>query len=113
LQQRLARCEELLQEYATAKPPSAVTETTNPDETWKSLGKLIIDDSGVRFMDSFLWATVHDEVNLPLPNPEKKKEKKRKGRPGASLPKPAGLSRLSDLEEILCILIMNAGACYA
>ncbi|KAH8664116.1 fungal-specific transcription factor domain-containing protein [Xylariales sp. PMI_506] len=62
LQQRLARCEELLQEYATAKPPSANTEPFNGDENWKSLGKLIIDDSGVRFMDSYLWATVVDEV---------------------------------------------------
>ncbi|KAF7533875.1 hypothetical protein G7054_g6689 [Neopestalotiopsis clavispora] len=62
LQQRLARCEELLQEYATAKPPSTSGETPNSGEPWKSLGKLVKDDSGVRFMDSFLWATVHDEV---------------------------------------------------
>ncbi|KAI1852421.1 hypothetical protein JX265_011054 [Neoarthrinium moseri] len=62
LQQRLAKCEELLQEYATAKPPSTNGEPANPEETWRSLGKLIIDDGSVRFMDSFLWATVHDEV---------------------------------------------------
>ncbi|ETS80340.1 hypothetical protein PFICI_07869 [Pestalotiopsis fici W106-1] len=62
LQQRLARCEELLQEYATAKPPSTGTEVPNSGEPWKSMGKLVVDDSGVRFMDSFLWATVHDEV---------------------------------------------------
>lgn len=66
MQQRLARCEELLQEYATAKPPSTSGETPNSGEPWKSLGKLVKDDSGVRFMDSFLWATVHDEVWLHL-----------------------------------------------
>ncbi|KAK9773797.1 putative Fungal-specific transcription factor domain-containing protein [Seiridium cardinale] len=62
LQQRLARCEELLQEYATAKPPSTGNEPSSPEEPWKSMGKLVVDDDGVRFMDSFLWATVHDEV---------------------------------------------------
>jgi hypothetical protein len=70
LQQRLARCEELLQEYATAKPPSTTPQPANPDgsETWKSVGKLVNDDNGVRFMDSFLWASVHDEVSTwPLP----------------------------------------------
>lgn len=62
LQQRLARCEELLQEYATAKPPNETSEQSSVDEPVKSMGTLIIDDSGVRFMDSFLWANVHDEV---------------------------------------------------
>lgn len=63
LQQRLARCEELLQEYATTKPSDASNETPSPDEPWKSMGKLVIEDGGsVRFMDSFLWATVQDEV---------------------------------------------------
>ncbi|KAH8200746.1 hypothetical protein TruAng_005063 [Truncatella angustata] len=62
LQQRLARCEELLQEYATAKPSSTSPESGKPEESWKTMGKLVVDDSGVRFMDSFLWATVHDEV---------------------------------------------------
>lgn len=62
LQQRLARCEELLQEYATAKPPSASAEPSNVDELWKTQGSLIVDESGVRFMDSFLWAEVHTEL---------------------------------------------------
>lgn len=64
LQQRLAKCEELLQEYATAKPASdSAVETPDPDDSWKSLGKLIIEDDGVRFMDSYLWANIHDEVS--------------------------------------------------
>lgn len=64
MQQRLAKCEELLQEYATAKPSSDTTpEPANPDESWKSIGKLIIEDGGVRFMDSYLWANIHDEVS--------------------------------------------------
>ena len=66
LQQRLARCEELLQEYATAKPPSASAEPSNVDESWKTQGSLIVDESGVRFMDSFLWAEVHTEVTFDI-----------------------------------------------
>ncbi|ORY71978.1 fungal-specific transcription factor domain-containing protein [Pseudomassariella vexata] len=62
LQQRLSRCEELLQEYATTKPSPTSTETQGPDDPWKSAGKLIEDDGGVRFMDSYLWAEVHDEL---------------------------------------------------
>ncbi|KAI1377469.1 fungal-specific transcription factor domain-containing protein [Hypoxylon crocopeplum] len=63
LQQRLARCEELLSEYATAKPaaPSS-TESPSQDDIWKPLGKLIIDDGGVKFIDSFLWANIHSEL---------------------------------------------------
>ncbi|KAI1139059.1 fungal-specific transcription factor domain-containing protein [Hypoxylon sp. FL0543] len=64
LQQRLARCEELLSEYATAKPtaPSS-TESPSQDDTWKPLGKLVIDDGSVRFIDSFLWASIHSELS--------------------------------------------------
>ncbi|KAI0129379.1 fungal-specific transcription factor domain-containing protein [Hypoxylon sp. NC0597] len=64
LQQRLARCEELLSEYATAKPaaPSS-TGSPNQDDTWKPLGKLVIDDGSVRFIDSFLWASIHSELS--------------------------------------------------
>ncbi|KAL7625626.1 hypothetical protein AAE478_004846 [Parahypoxylon ruwenzoriense] len=64
LQQRLARCEELLSEYATAKPsaPSS-TESPSQDDTWKPLGKLIVDDGGVKFIDSFLWASIHNELS--------------------------------------------------
>ncbi|KAI0424388.1 c6 zinc finger domain-containing protein [Xylaria sp. FL1042] len=48
LQGRLARCEELLEEYATAdKPPE---------------GKLVKEDGGVRFMDRFLLGMLYDEL---------------------------------------------------
>ncbi|XXH00367.1 hypothetical protein Hte_006711 [Hypoxylon texense] len=64
LQQRLARCEELLSEYATARPavPSSAG-SPNQDETWKPPGKLIVDDGGVKFIDSFLWANIHGELS--------------------------------------------------
>ncbi|KAI2465686.1 fungal-specific transcription factor domain-containing protein [Annulohypoxylon bovei var. microspora] len=65
LQQRLARCEELLSEYATAKPaaPSSA-ESPSPDEAWKPRGgKLIKDDGGLKFIDSYLWASIHGELS--------------------------------------------------
>lgn len=75
LQERLARCEELLKEYATAKPESPppakspspkpadrIPELEDPIPKWKPAGKLIEEDGGVRFMDSYLLTTVYDEV---------------------------------------------------
>ncbi|KAI8622861.1 hypothetical protein F5Y19DRAFT_468955 [Xylariaceae sp. FL1651] len=62
LQQRLARCEELLSEY-TANPRTPSNDFSSRDEPWKPMGKLIIDDDGVKFMDSHLWATVHNELS--------------------------------------------------
>ncbi|KAF3770928.1 hypothetical protein M406DRAFT_272252 [Cryphonectria parasitica EP155] len=74
LQERLARCEELLKEYATAKPPSpppakppspkpdCIPELEDPIPKWKPAGKLIEEDGGVRFMDSYLLTTVYDEL---------------------------------------------------
>lgn len=75
LQERLARCEELLKEYATAKPESPppakspsprladrIPELEDPIQKWKPAGKLIEEDGGVRFMDSYLLTTVYDEV---------------------------------------------------
>ncbi|CAJ2508055.1 Uu.00g092410.m01.CDS01 [Anthostomella pinea] len=60
LQQRLARCEELLSDYATGKPEDTTKESPTRDESWKPLGKLIVDDGGVKkFMDSYLWANIH------------------------------------------------------
>ncbi|KAI5862733.1 fungal-specific transcription factor domain-containing protein [Durotheca rogersii] len=63
LQQRLARCEKLLSEYATAKPsaPSS-TESPGRDQNWMPTGKLIVDDGGVKFVDSFLWGSIHGEL---------------------------------------------------
>ncbi|KAI0024400.1 fungal-specific transcription factor domain-containing protein [Xylariomycetidae sp. FL0641] len=63
LQQRLARCEELLSQYANAKPDASASDSPSPDEPWKPLGKLVVDDGGVKFMDSFLWANIHDELS--------------------------------------------------
>lgn len=80
LQERLARCEELLKEYATAKPDSPppakppspkpadrVPELEDPLPKWKPAGKLIEEDGGVRFMDSYLLTTVYDEVHMDIP----------------------------------------------
>ncbi|KAI1336205.1 fungal-specific transcription factor domain-containing protein [Xylariaceae sp. FL0016] len=64
LQQRLARCEELLSDYATAKPqPSSSESPRDQDQPWKSSGKLIVNQEGVKFMDSYLWANIHDELS--------------------------------------------------
>ncbi|EPE05413.1 fungal specific transcription factor domain-containing protein [Ophiostoma piceae UAMH 11346] len=83
LQERLARCEELLKVYASAKPdddismsgtigddeggsaydPAQQLFNTDPSLKWKPPGKLIVeDDGGVRFVDSFMLSTVHDEL---------------------------------------------------
>ncbi|KAI0471129.1 fungal-specific transcription factor domain-containing protein [Xylariaceae sp. FL0804] len=64
LQQRLARCEELLSEYATAKPEGQANEPRSIGESWKPTGKLVVDDGGdVKFMDSYLWANITDELS--------------------------------------------------
>ncbi|KXJ92612.1 fungal-specific transcription factor domain-domain-containing protein [Microdochium bolleyi] len=63
LQQRLARCEELLSEYATKKPDENVSDGSDGQEPWRPLGQLIIDDGGgVKFMDSYLCANIHEEL---------------------------------------------------
>ncbi|RYP91996.1 hypothetical protein DL770_001851 [Monosporascus sp. CRB-9-2] len=64
LQQRLARCEELLSEYSTAKQPDTVDASQSPGDTWEPQGKLVADQSGgVKFMDSILLSTIHDELH--------------------------------------------------
>ncbi|KAK0719636.1 fungal-specific transcription factor domain-containing protein [Lasiosphaeris hirsuta] len=68
LQERLARCEELLKEYATDKPESPTaraSQTPLYDEAytkWQPQGKLVKEDGGVRFMDNFLLGTIYDEL---------------------------------------------------
>ncbi|KAH8772687.1 fungal-specific transcription factor domain-containing protein [Diaporthe sp. PMI_573] len=77
LQERLARCEELLKEYASAKPPSPSPanspspkraklerppEFTDPASKWKPAGQLIEEDGGLRFMESRVLGTVYDEL---------------------------------------------------
>ncbi|KAL2263687.1 hypothetical protein VTK26DRAFT_5630 [Humicola hyalothermophila] len=66
LQERLARCEELLKEYATEKPEaggsrSGVNATDDPYAKFQFKGKLIREDGSMRFVDSPLM-TVFDEV---------------------------------------------------
>jgi hypothetical protein len=81
LQERLARCEELLKQYADngSGPPTPVAHTAPSSESfsdtpastlgsggssvkWSPAGKVVTDDGGVRFMDSYLWASVYDEL---------------------------------------------------
>ncbi|KAF5615082.1 transcription factor [Fusarium tjaetaba] len=80
LQERLARCEQLLKQYAdgSVPSPSAVGHSpaangtvdtypatpTNVDgqSKWKPTGKMVKEEGGVRFMDSYLWANIHDEL---------------------------------------------------
>ncbi|OAA41811.1 fungal specific transcription factor domain-containing protein [Metarhizium rileyi] len=85
LQERLARCEELLKQYAdgsapgqqppaqqTAKPAlndlakldtlePTVLETGNSSK-WKPACRMVSEDGSVRFMDSYIWATVYEEL---------------------------------------------------
>ncbi|PNY27117.1 transcriptional regulatory protein [Tolypocladium capitatum] len=85
LQERLARCEELLKQYAggsgladqqghSPSPSPPVTSEVKPEpsdstpmdtdtqQSWKLPPKIINEDGGVRFMDSYLWATMFDEL---------------------------------------------------
>lgn len=72
LQERLARCEELLKEYATEKPEAATPRQSqiNCDDTYAKLqltGKLYPENGSVRFMDSPLLGGVYDEVGICPP----------------------------------------------
>ncbi|KAK9439968.1 fungal specific transcription factor domain-containing protein [Metarhizium brunneum] len=89
LQERLARCEELLKQYANGSapgqqqpppPPPQQTETPATDHfarsdkseptplgsdnssNWKPACRMVNDDGSVRFMDSYIWATVYEEL---------------------------------------------------
>ncbi len=69
LQERLARCEELLKEYATAKARQracADAEHAGGQRQRRDMdtdGQAgVEDDGGVRFMDSYLLGTVYDEL---------------------------------------------------
>jgi len=71
LQERLARCEELLKEYATEKPEDAAATPPRREQAplyddrkpkWRPAGKLVEEDGGVRFIDNFLLGTVYDEL---------------------------------------------------
>ncbi|KAK4462135.1 fungal-specific transcription factor domain-containing protein [Cladorrhinum samala] len=69
LQERLARCEELLKEYANEKPEGPVTPRASHSSIhedsynkWQPTPKLIKEDGGMRFMDNPLLGTVYDEL---------------------------------------------------
>ncbi|KAF4983675.1 hypothetical protein FZEAL_962 [Fusarium zealandicum] len=82
LQERLARCEHLLKQYADGSIPSPsalasqspamngsisdapVGTPTNSEAQlkWKPAGKMVKDESGERFVDSYLWANIHEEL---------------------------------------------------
>lgn len=40
--------------------PSVVTDFP---AKWKPKGKMVKEEGGVRFMDSYLWASIHEEVS--------------------------------------------------
>ncbi len=67
LQERLARCEELLKEYATDKPESATPRPSpaaydDPSAKFQLTGKLYRENGSMRFVDSPLLGNVYDEV---------------------------------------------------
>ncbi|ODA79118.1 hypothetical protein RJ55_04709 [Drechmeria coniospora] len=82
LQERLMRCEELLKQYAGAvtvgRSPSPATPTTSesraepsdltpattasPQQSWRSGCKMISEDGSVRFMDSYIWGSISEEL---------------------------------------------------
>lgn len=44
---------------------SVTTPTGSESQAkWKPAGKMVKDDGGVRFMDSYLWANIHEEVRF-------------------------------------------------
>lgn len=88
----MARCEELLKQYASsstpAQPPppllqhpglgqspvTPVAAEPGPDasdstpmsvdtpQNWKPACKMVNEEGGVRFMDSYTWASVYEEL---------------------------------------------------
>ncbi|KAH7318159.1 fungal-specific transcription factor domain-containing protein [Stachybotrys elegans] len=83
LQERLARCEELLKQYAngSAPPPepqspqerlptgtaseppiSTPSSEHSVNHKWLPAGKVVKEEGSMRFVDGFLWSTLHDEL---------------------------------------------------
>ncbi|PHH77087.1 hypothetical protein CDD80_956 [Ophiocordyceps camponoti-rufipedis] len=82
LQERLSRCEELLKQYAGAAPPAprrepvrAVKPEPEPEPEpkpveaestaangWNPACKMVPDEGGARFMDSYIWASIFEEL---------------------------------------------------
>jgi hypothetical protein len=44
-------------------PMGGCSLTEDPYLQWKPRGKMIKEEGGVRLMDSYLWASVYDEVS--------------------------------------------------
>lgn len=76
LQERLARCEDLLKSYASAassETPTGASTSASTDSprdvprfteppAWPAPGKVISEDGSTRFVDSVMWTTIHEEV---------------------------------------------------
>jgi hypothetical protein len=66
LQQRLARCEEMLKAYAGVKPEAASPRTPHSvppeDLRWQPTGKLVREDGNIRFVDNPMLGAIYDEV---------------------------------------------------
>lgn len=78
LQERLSRCEELLKQYANGAAPSPTPTpdqvksepsdytpmSTDSQDSWKPACIMVNEEGGARFMDSYIWASVYEEVSL-------------------------------------------------
>ncbi|SPO06952.1 uncharacterized protein DNG_09646 [Cephalotrichum gorgonifer] len=76
LQERLARCEELLKSYASAAsgetPGGNLTNPSDPafigntafaePSAWPPAGKVVVEDGSTRYVDSVVWTSIHDEL---------------------------------------------------
>lgn len=73
LQERLARCEELLSQYAAEKPEHRASQLraygSDQSLQWQPTGKLVRENGSMRFMDSPLLGNVYDEVSTLAPHP--------------------------------------------
>jgi hypothetical protein len=66
LQERLARCEEMLKAYAGVKPETLSPRTPHSvlpeDLRWQPTGKLVREDGNIRFVDNPMLGAIYDEV---------------------------------------------------
>jgi hypothetical protein len=50
--------------YSASDTYPATPTNVDGQSKWKPAGKMVKEEGGVRFMDSYLWANIHDEVSL-------------------------------------------------
>ncbi|KAM4066389.1 fungal specific transcription factor [Hirsutella rhossiliensis] len=83
LQERLSRCEELLKQYANgaappppqgqspptptvghvkSEPSDSTPISSDSQDSWKPACIMVNDEGGARFMDSYIWASVYEEL---------------------------------------------------